>query len=148
MYSGNHWCSWLVRSTAVALAILGILVALAYARYGSLEAALVNLRGESLVVVPAKMDLGKGKKNERRTIHFEIKNLGREMATVVGGSSDCSCATVNGLPLKVPPGKKVDVKVGISFPIDGDEFSHIVVFYTDVAQQGVLATRIHGQATE
>jgi hypothetical protein len=94
------------------------------------------------------VDLGKGKKNERYTVQFEITNLGREVASVVGGSCDCSCAIVNELPLKVPPGKKVQVEVGISFPIDGDEFSRVLVFYTDVGQQGVLAARIQGQVTE
>lgn len=88
------------------LAVIGILI------FGSLDAALANLRGEWLGATEY-VDFGTilpGEIVERRV---KITNYSARPIRLIGGTSDCSCVTTNDLPVTIPANNSTIVTLGL-----------------------------------
>jgi methylamine utilization protein MauE len=72
--------------------------------YGSPEAALARLRGESVVVKPEYVDCGTGKPGDTLEAAIDIHNWSDHPLRIYGATSDCSCLATKGLPITIPPG--------------------------------------------
>ena len=69
-------------------------VSLGAAWAGSTERALAAIRGDAALVEPAVLDMGVAGGEETLTRSVSVINRGAVPLRVVGGTSDCSCATV------------------------------------------------------
>jgi hypothetical protein len=97
-----------------AVLLIGITAA-ATALYGSPDAALARLRGESLTADPY-LDLGSGKPGDALEGAATIRNVTDRPIRLVGGTSDCSCTVLRDLPATVEPGGSVTVGVRLKIP--------------------------------
>ena len=90
-------CKWIdlrqsVQTAAVGIAgvglFLGLLVGMAQWRFGSVEAALANIRGERVSIRPGVLDLGDVAPSEAREVEIEVANWTDHEIRVIGGTKD------------------------------------------------------------
>ncbi|HEY1487876.1 MAG TPA: hypothetical protein VGF84_17350 [Micromonosporaceae bacterium] len=79
------------------------LTAVGTAVYGSPDAALARLRGESLLL-DSYLDFGSGKPGDTREATATIRNVSDRSIRLFGGTSDCSCTVLRDLPVTIEPG--------------------------------------------
>lgn len=113
-----------------AVVLIGITAA-ATALYGSPDAALARLRGESLTTDPY-LDLGTGKPGDLLEGAATIRNVTDRPIRLVGGTSDCSCTVLPDLPATVEPGGSVAVRVQLTIPAGrAGRLTRTVILRTD-----------------
>lgn len=95
---------------AVALTC-GFVVGASSLLFGSLEAALAKLRGDTLAITPAYVDFGTGKPGETLEATATVSNWTDQPVRILGGTSDCTCAAIDDFPLTIPPGEKASFRV-------------------------------------
>jgi hypothetical protein len=98
-----------------AVLILTLLAVGAWLRYGSLEAALARLHGQSLYA-PTYVDFGSASAGQELVQDIILTNWTDAPIRVIGGTSDCSCVTTSSLPLTIPPGERRAVRVVLRPP--------------------------------
>ncbi|HEY7327150.1 MAG TPA: MauE/DoxX family redox-associated membrane protein [Gemmataceae bacterium] len=84
--------------------------------YGSPQAALAHLRGESIVAKPEFVDFGTGKSGERLEADVEVQNWSDRPVWIYGGTSGCSCVVTKGLPITIPPGESRRIPMILKVP--------------------------------
>jgi hypothetical protein len=103
--------------------------------YGSPDAALARLRGESLVVGPY-LDLGAGKPGEYLEAAATVRNVTDHPIRLYGGTSDCSCTTLRDLPVTIEPGGSVAVGIQLHIPsAESGRLTRTVFLRTDAPGQ-------------
>ncbi len=110
--------------------------------YGSIAAGICRLRGDSLMV-DEFVNLGIGEPNQilRQIVH--VTNLTNQPIRLIGGASDCSCATAQGLPLTIPARETRSVHVQIKVQqSDPGEMTRNVTWNTDCEVQRTIHTKI------
>ena len=121
----------------IAVLFIGVTLG-ATAVYGSPEAALARLRGDSLLVEP-HLDLGAGKPGSVLEANAIIRNISDHPIRLVGGTSDCSCTSIRDLPVSIGPGESASVGIQMNVPpADGGRLSRTVTLRTDEPAQPVL----------
>lgn len=107
--------------------------------YGSLEAALAGLRGDTLTVWPRYVDFGRGEPGEVLEATVEVSNWGSDDLKLIGGTSDCSCITTSNLPLSVPPGGTKAVTIQLNVPRSGGgTMTRFVELWTDAERHRTI----------
>ena len=101
---------------AGAAAVLVLLTGIGTAIYGSPQAALAHLRGDSLSVSSDFVDFGTGTAGQVGDGSVEVYNWTDVPVRLIGGTSDCSCVTTTDLPLTIPPGEARAVSVRLRIP--------------------------------
>jgi hypothetical protein len=120
----------------------GLLVAVGSLFFGSVEAAVAKLRGESLSVTPY-VDFGSGKPGETLEATATVTNYTDEPVRLIGGTSDCTCVTVEDFPLTIPPGERASFRVRLNVISNtGGQFTRAVTVRTDCPSRPVLQFRI------
>jgi hypothetical protein len=79
--------------------------------YGSPQAVLARLRGESLTISKDYIDFGSGSAGQVIDRTVEVRNWSDQSVRLIGGTSDCTCVTTADLPLTIPPGEARPVTV-------------------------------------
>jgi len=97
-------------------ALLALIVVIGISVFGSSEAAIARLRGESLGVTPGVLDFGSGKPGEKLTAKVTVRNWTDSPVRIIGGSSDCTCIATNDLPITIPPRDEQAVSVRLTIP--------------------------------
>ncbi len=121
----------------VAVLSIGVMLG-ATAVYGSPEAALARLRGDSLLVEP-HLDLGAGKPGSILEANATIRNVSDHPIRLVGGTSDCSCTSIRDLPVTIGPGESASVGIQMNVPpADGGRLSRTVILRTDDPSHPIL----------
>jgi hypothetical protein len=139
---------WLRIISPVAYFALGVAVIVACLAgmgtwvYGSPEAALARLRGESVVVKPEYVDCGTGKPGDTLESVIDVHNWSDLPIRVYGGTSDCSCIATKGLPLTLPRGESrtIPVILRVSRSAPG-AFTRYAELFTDCEKQRTI--RLH-----
>jgi hypothetical protein len=103
----------LMRGVAVATLLLGVLGVGAWWQFGSLANASLYLRGHDHVVVPTVVDVGKGAREEKRSVMVYVRNLSFQPIRIVGADTTCNCLIPKDLPITIPPRKVVSVEFSI-----------------------------------
>jgi len=116
---------------AVAVAFGAGIVGVTSLAFGSPEAALARLRGESVSVRPAFTDIGSGEAGQELEAAVEIVNWTDRPVHVFGGTSDCSCIATNDLPLTLAPGEARRVSVQVRLPASPGLFNRKAYYWTD-----------------
>jgi hypothetical protein len=96
--------------------LLAIVAALGIGVFGSIEASIANLRGDTLSVTPAILDFGAGTPGEKLTAIAEIRNWTTGPVRLIGGTSDCVCISTLDLPMRIEPGESARVTVLLRVP--------------------------------
>ena len=106
--AGVRW----VGGVAVVLVVLfaGSLIV-----FGSAEAAVANLRGQTLTTT-SHLAFESGTVGELRTATATVRNWTDAPLRLIGGTSDCSCIATEDLPVIVPPNGGVKVRVTLKIP--------------------------------
>lgn len=131
-------CAW---AGGVALAC-GLLALAGSLFFGSVEAAVAKLRGESLSVT-SYVDFGSGKPGQTLEATATVTNYTDAPVRLIGGTSDCTCATVEDFPLTIPPGSKVSFRVRLNvISAKGGQLTRVVSVRTDCPSRPVLQFQI------
>lgn len=125
-----------------------VLVGVSSLVFGSVEVAVAKLRGESVTVTPY-VDFGSGKPGEQLEATATVTNYTNEPVRLIGGTTDCSCATVDDFPLTIPPGEKVTFRIRLTVLANkGGQLTRAVTVRTDCPSRPVLQFRIGCRVTE
>jgi hypothetical protein len=100
----------------VYLLLLGAAAGFAHVRYGSIDAAVADLRGERLSVRPSLVDVGQGAPGETRAVNMELTNRTQKPISIFGGTTDCSCSVLGDLPVTVLPGETKTISIQVRLP--------------------------------
>ena len=109
-------------------------------------------RGEQVRVSPYSADAGAGKPGEWGQVEVTIRNDSAGSVQVMGGTADCSCVTINGMPVTLTSGESQSIPVRIRFVGTPGRFARKYFFYTDSEAApyltGIIAGRVSstGQA--
>ena len=139
----RHWAGWpatadgpwlrpLVVTVAVMAGVLGTATAVAYWQYGSVTAAVADLRGKSLAVVPADLEFGPAEHGTVVETSVRVHNLTGEPAHLAYAKGSCACAVFPDLPLAVPPRGTADVRVFVTVSGPPGPFLRDGIFRTNV----------------
>ncbi len=110
--------------------------------YGSPEAALARLRGESVVVKPEYVDCGVGKPGDILEAVIEVHNWSDRAVRIYGGTSDCSCVTTKRLPVNIPPGESRTIPVVLKVPRSAaGAFTRFAALFSDYEKQRIIRFR-------
>jgi hypothetical protein len=136
------------RSASVGYFVFGVGVLLALFAvigvwlYGSPEVALAQLHGGSITVSSGYVDFGVGHPGEVLEAQVEVRNLTKKPVKLIGGTSNCSCMTTQGLPVTLASGdaRAVPVRLKVQQSEPG-VFTRIMEFWTDSSEQGTIRFR-------
>ncbi len=112
---------------------LALLAGVATLRYGSIGTAVAELRGDCLTATPDVVDFGAGRPGEILVATVVITNRSDRQIRLVGGTSDCSCVATEDLPVTIPAGKAVEIRLQLKIPVhgnDGESFARVVDILT------------------
>ncbi|MGI8981801.1 MAG: hypothetical protein ACR2FY_21435 [Pirellulaceae bacterium] len=105
-----------------------------------------RLRGEQVRVSPYTADAGAGKTGEWGQVQVTIRNDSAGPVQVMGGTADCSCVTINGMPVTLASGESQSIPVRIRFVGTPGRFARKYFFYTDSTAApyltGIIAGRV------
>lgn len=98
------------------------------------------------VSAPKVIELGAGQLGSVERFKVEIQNVSSSAVTVLGGTADCTCATIGPFPATIAPRSSVSLTVAISRKESG-AFERSIVLFTDAVPRNLMV-RIRGTATE
>ncbi len=131
-------------SAILAVATLGVIVI----GRGDVVAGLARLSGQGVSVSPAYSDVGEGARGEVRQFNLRVENRTGRTLVLTGGSSNCSCAVTDGMPLSVPPATVVLVPVAVRFTGTKGLFQAEYFLFTDNPEHLKLTARFGGRVVE
>jgi hypothetical protein len=132
----------------VAVAVLVLTTAGVSVAFGSMDAALARLRGETVSIAPADVDVGAGGAGEVKEAVVEVRNWADRPIRVVGGTADCSCVTLQDLPVEVPPGEARSITISVRLPGAPGLFMRLAFLRIDDGRMRPVPFRIAGRARE
>jgi len=120
-------------------ALLAVIVGVGIFVFGSSEAAIARLRGESLRVTPAVLGLGSGTPGTLLTTLVTVRNYTSHPVRLIGGTSDCSCITTQNMPVTIEPGDSTTIGVKMKVPsANAGQLTRWVELFTDCPNQRTL----------
>ena len=140
-------CSIGVVVTVIA-SLACIISAAGTAVFGSQEAALAALRGDSFYVRPGVLDVGRRTAGVRFSSSVEIVNRAGVPISIVGGSSDCACIVTDSLPCVIDAHSTGEISLTISMPPRPGSFAHRVTVWSDLPSQPKSGFRLTGICVE
>lgn len=133
--------AWTLGTVAV---VLTAVTAFGIYQYDSPDTALARLRGEAVVVEGAPIDFGTAAPGDRIESVVRARNLSDHPIRLIGGTSDCSCLSTEGLPVTIGPGEAAEVPVTLVVPRSADgRFQRSVEFLTDDPRVGRVRFAAH-----
>ncbi len=120
-------------------ALLAVMFGIGISVFGSTEAAIAELRGESLGVTPAVLDFGSGTPGVLLTTSVTVRNYTSRPVRLIGGTSDCSCITTQNMPVTIEPGESTTIGVKLKVPsANAGQLTKRVELFTDCPNQRTL----------
>jgi len=120
-------------------ALLAVVVGVGIYVFGSADAAIARLRGESLRVTPAVLDFGSGTPGVLLTTSVTVRNYTSHPVRLIGGTSDCSCITTQNMPVTIEPGDSTTIGVKMKVPsANAGQLTRWVELFTDCPNQRTL----------
>jgi hypothetical protein len=134
----RRWPARLAWSLASAALLLAGGFSLLAWQAGSLDAALAQVRGDVLTISPTLADLGLQAPGALREVSIAIHNHDAVPVRIVGGTTDCGCATTQDLPITVPPGGSATIRLRVRFGGQAGRFQRGYWLWTDARTQPQL----------
>lgn len=130
----------------VAVSAVTVLVALAGLVswiYGSPAVALARLRGETVTVSPGYLDFGAGTPGQTLEAVAKVQNWTDQPVEVIGGTSDCTCATTSDLPLIIPAREGRPVTIRLKIPASTPRvFTRVAELWTADEKQRTIRLQV------
>jgi Protein of unknown function (DUF1573) len=140
--SESHSERLLLHWVAGGIGLCGIVFLIATGMYGSAEAALARLRGETVRVSPF-VDFGVGRSGEVQERAVTLTNWGENPVRFFGGTSDCSCTTLDDLPVVVSPRSSAEVRVRLKVPAETrGQLTRQVMLRTDSPNHPIVGFQV------
>ena len=141
--SGLLWAGWPTagRTAAVVLAVLGAILLMTSRPAGRHFA---RLRGESLWL-ESDSDAGAAAFGEVRYVAVTVENVSANDVHLLGGTPTCACLATDDLPITVPAGGRISVRVAIKYTGQPGEFKHSYYWHTDAPSQPLMAGHVTGR---
>jgi hypothetical protein len=101
--------------------------------FGSPKVAFAYFRGEQFVVLPQVVDLGECEPGAERIAIFKVTNLADHPISIIGSEQECSCITLEKLPISLSPKENRDISLKIKLPASekNDMSRKVVLFIND-----------------
>lgn len=106
----------ILTAAMICIFVLGTGYGMVHVAFGSLARALAILRGETVSVAPAIVDVGEGLPGVWVESYLVVTNWTDSDIRVVGGTSDCSCSTTSELPMIIGNGQSRSVRIYVRLP--------------------------------
>jgi hypothetical protein len=123
---------------------LVMMAAVAVGLYGGIGPAWASLLGDVVTAEPAVSDLGERPDGAPARFAVTLRNHLARPIRVLGGTSDCSCAAAEDLPVTLPPFGSAQVHVAGAFKGKPGPFLREFVFYTDAGSGHHVTARFRG----
>jgi hypothetical protein len=99
------------------------------------EQLLAAWRGETVTVQPVQTDVGEGPAGPAEPFVITVHNRGHQSVRLVGGTTDCGCLATSDLPVTIPPGGSVAIRVQFKRSGPPGVFKRGFWLYTDAPGQ-------------
>jgi hypothetical protein len=99
--------------------------------FGSVDAAFARLTGDFLPAEPEHVDFGSGSPGQLLHAHVTLRNRTGQPIRLIGGTSDCTCITTEGLPVIISPGESRSIPIRVVVPKSSGVFTRMVELWTD-----------------
>ena len=109
------------------------------------EAVLAQLRGETITAAPSQTDVGNGPPGNGQELLLTLHNRGASSVRIYGGTTDCSCLSTVDLPVSIPPGQSVQIRVLFRRPGKSGVFKRGFWLFTDAPRQPLVVAWISGR---
>ena len=96
--------------------------------YGGFEQLMAKIGGNAAFIQPKILDLGSLEAGTETTAVFKMTNLTLKEISVVGERSSCDCIFSEKIPIAVPTGKTIDLKVNVHLPKYDSFYDQTLVF--------------------
>jgi hypothetical protein len=139
---------WLLSACGGVVALAGLLTLVSLLMFGSVTNGVRWLRGEPLELKAAALTFPPTKAGEQLELAFEVTNRSFRPVHLLGGTSDCSCVKIGGLPAAVPARTTLRVPVTVVVRANNtasEDFSRPVTLTTQLASQPRLFGKIEGR---
>lgn len=132
-----------LRRLPAAILLFGALGAAIYALHRA--EVFAGLRNESLTVEPAVLDIGQGANGEEKTVQVPVQNHTDRPIRITGGTANCRCVVIHGLPIIVPARTLAAIPMEITLVGGPGPFRKRFVLFTDDVNQTVVHAWLLGQ---
>lgn len=125
------WIRWPLLSASLLLSLLGFA---GYLEFGSLNASLAYLQGQSVFVDSPHRNVGEVSPGETREIRFHLKSLVSRPITIIGVETSCGCAVpADQLPMELAGGeeKELTLMLVTSRAMAGSSFFYTAGVFLD-----------------
>ena len=124
-------------------ALFSLLFGIGVLWFGGTGQFLAFVNGQPLYLSPRQIDLGPREAGTETTAIFKMTNLASREISIVGARTGCDCTLPEELPIIIPPGKTVDLNVGVRLPRFESSYDQTVVFMVaEPSRLGMHAVRI------
>lgn len=134
----------------LALALFGGMVAvtggISWFAFGSIPVALRYLRGERLILEPARIHAANLTTTEPVAAYTEIRNYTPRPVQLLGASARCTCVFALDLPATIPAGRTFRLPVKVRALSDKPSVDETLIVFTDCKDRPQLRVRVSGTA--
>jgi len=96
--------------------------------FGGTGQFLAFVNGKPLYLSPRHIDLGAHEAGTETTAIFKMTNLASREISIVGARTGCDCTLPEDMPIAIPPGKTVDLEIGVRLPRFESSYDQTVIF--------------------
>lgn len=130
---------WVASVALLCAALVGVGVT----TFGSVEAAVAQLRGETILPDAEYLDFGSGKPGDTLVATATVANWTGRPVRILGGTADCTCVTTDDFPLVIPANSKASFRIRMRVLNDASgHVSRTISVHTDHAEHSQLTLRL------
>jgi len=129
-------------------ALFVLLLALVFARYGSISTAIQVLQGQALTVDKVTKSFGVVAPGEQADVSFLLTNHNRVPVRIVGSRTVCDCIARDDRPFVLEPGESRPYDITIDLPSHPQLVHRSLTLYTNIPGQTEVDLSIIGEVAE
>ncbi len=82
-------------------------------QFGGISNSFRYVQGYNYAVYPTTVDVGEGRRGEKRTTTVKVRNLSFSPIRVVGAITSCNCLDPAGLPMTIAPRRAEELRLTV-----------------------------------
>jgi hypothetical protein len=125
---------------------VGLFLGVVSIGFGSVAGARASLRGDEVFLDPPLVDLGTVPAGEVSEKLLTVFNAGRGDVRVLGGTSNCACTLIRDLPVTIPPGQSVSLRISVKTPPSTGAFQFQAILWTDSSINETVPVHVRGRS--
>ncbi len=140
--------SLLAKAAIGACLVVGVITTTLVLFVPDLEGTLASLRGQSISVRPALVEVGEAVPGDAGSFRVALVNHTGRPIRVVGGTSYCGLNAIYDLPVVVPPKEGREITIYFRYPKDVGLFNQVFEFYTDDPRNWRISGQFRGRVRQ